>query len=265
MEFVPVPSLDEDSVRRRPEADGRGRRGGTATVAPRRRSFRGGAGLEIDLADPRRHDPLSPEVRAALPRQGLVNLFEARAVVLKLETLAADPAFRAAAEEWASRETRSCGAASCQTSPVACVGRRPALAAIALYPAQAELIRLLAAQSATLVAAPVAVEIGTPDAFRQRECFTALVSLTRSHSHRAVPFGDDPTLLRTALTRAASRLILFGDPGTLARRCQWNGAVEHLDEASGERERGRIAQLVAYLHGDGPHPTTFGLEESGRV
>ncbi len=79
------------------------------------------------------------------------------------------------------------------------------------------------------------------------------------------PVRRRPVAAGTALTRAASRLILFGDPGTLARRCQWNGAVEHLDEASGERERGRIAQLVAYLHGDGPHPTTFGLEESGRV
>ncbi len=41
--------------------------------------------------------------------------------------------------------------------------------------------------------------------------------------------------------------------------------MEHLDEASGERERGRVARLVAYLHGDGPDPSTFGIEESGRV
>ncbi len=261
VEFVPIPSLDEESERRRPEAEGRGRHGGTTTLAPRLRSVRGGAGLEVDLADPRRHDPLPPELRAALPRQGLVNLFEARAVVRKLETLAADPAFYAAAGAWANRKT--CASASCSTSP--CVGRRPALAVMALYPAQAELIRLLAAQSATLAAAPVVVEISTPDAFRQRECFTALISLTRSHSHRAVPFGGDPSLLASALTRAASRLVLFGDPGTLARRCQWNGAVEHLDEASGERERGRIAQLVAYLHGEGCEPAAFGIEESGRV
>ncbi len=280
VEFVPVPSLDEDAARRRPAPSslppragegGAGRRGGTATIAPRLRSSRGGAGLEVDLADPRRHDPLPPELRAALPRQGLVNLFEARAVVRTLDTLAADPAFRAAAEEWARRQARPCGAgagcgsASCQTSAIPCVGRRPAVAVLALYPAQAELIRLLAAQSATLAAAAVAVEIGMPDAFRQRECFAALISLTRSHSHRAVPFGGDPSLLATALTRAASRLILFGDAGTLARRCQWNGSVEHLDEASGERERGRIGRLVAYLHGDGPHPSTFGVAESGRA
>jgi hypothetical protein len=136
---------------------------------------------------------------------------------------------------------------------------------MALYPAQAELIRLLAAQSPTLTAAPLVVEVGTPDAFRQRECFTALIGLTRSHSHRAVPFGDDPSLLPTGLTRAASRVILFGDPGTMARRCQWNGAVDHLDETAGERERGLITRLMAYIHGHGPHPSAFGLDESGRL
>ena len=246
VEFVPVPALG-DEARSRPDAEGRARRGGTATAAPRLRSTRGGAGLEIDLADPRRLDPLSAELRAALPGRGLVNLFEARAVVRKLETLAADRAFRAEAAEWVGAT------------------RRPALAVLALYPSQAELIRLLMAQSPALVALPAAVEVATPDAFRHRECFAALVSLTRSHSHRAVPFGDDSTQLPTALTRAASRLVLFGDPGTLMRRCQWNGPLDHLDETAGERERGLIARIAAYLHGRGPHPSTFRLDESGGV
>jgi hypothetical protein len=272
VEFVAVPPLDDEGSRRRPDSEGRSRRGGAAVLAPRLRPSRGGAGLEIDLADPRRLDPLPAELRAALPRHGLVNLFEAQAVLRKLEALAADSAFRAAAAEWAHREAGGCGGpgtgctpASCRASAAACAGRRLAVAVMALYPSQAELIRLLAAQSRALAAAPVAVEIGTPDAFRQRECFTALISLTRSHSHRAVAFGGDPSLLPTALTRAAARLVLFGDVGTLARRCQWNGAVDHLDQATGECERGRIARLVAYLHGHGPHPSTFGLEESGRV
>ena len=246
VEFVPVPAL-EDEARSRHGAEGWSRRGGTATAAPRLRSTRGGAGLEIDLADPRRLDPLSAELRAALPGRGLVNLFEARAVVRKLETLAADPTFRAEAAEWVGATPR------------------PALVVLALYPSQAELIRLLMAQSPALVALPAAVEVATPDAFRHRECFAALVSLTRSHSHRAVPFGEDPALLPTALTRAASRLVLFGDPGTLMRRCQWNGPLDHLDETAGERERGLIARITAYLHGRGPHPSTFRLDESGGV
>jgi hypothetical protein len=271
VEFVPVPSLEGEPSRRRPEPEDRDRRGGTATV-PRLRPFRAGAGLESDLADPRPLDPLPDELRAALPCRGLVNLFEARAVVRKLENLVTDSEFCAAAEEWAAHvvpisdpSEAKCASASCHAPASSFVGRRPALAVMALYPAQAELIRLLAAQSPTLTAAPLVVEVGTPDAFRQRECFTALIGLTRSHSHRAVPFGDDPSLLPTGLTRAASRVILFGDPGTMARRCQWSGAVDHLDETAGERERGLIARLMAYLHGHGSHPSAFGLDESGRL
>ncbi len=210
------------------------------------------------MADPRPLDPLPAELRATLPRRGLVNLFEARAVVRKLENLLADPEFRAAAEEWAGRAADS--SARKETSQ-----RRIAVAVMALYPAQTELIRLLAAQSPALTASPLAVEVGTPDSFRQRECFTALIGLTRSHSHRAVPFGDDPALLPMALTRAVSNVVLFGDPGTMARRCQWNGAVDHLDETAGERERTLISRLMAYLHGHGPHPSTFRVDESGRL
>ena len=201
------------------------------------------------------------ELRAALPHRGLVNLFEARAIVRKLENLLADPEFRAAAEEWAGCFVSISDLPSSKWA----LDRRPAVAVMALYPAQVELVRLLAAQSPALTAAPLGIEVGTPDSFRQRECFAALIGLTRSHSHRAVPFGDDPALLSIGLTCAAGRVILFGDPGTMARRCQWNGAVDHLDETAGERERALISRLMAYLHGHGSHPSTFSLDESGRL
>jgi AAA domain len=272
VEFVPVPSLEGEPARRRPEPEGRDQRGGTATATPRARTFRAGAGLESDLADPRPLDPLPAELRAALPCRGLINWFEARAIVRKLENLVANSEFQAAAQAWAVQSVHlsdpirsKCASPSCSGPAPSLLDRRPALAVMALYPAQAELIRLLVAQSPALTAAPLVFEVGTPDLFRQRECFTALIGLTRSHSHRAVPFGDDPSLLPTGLTRAASRVILFGDPGTMARRCQWNGAVDHLDEAAGERERGLIARLMAYLHGHGTHPSTFSLDESGRL
>jgi len=88
-----------------------------------------------------------------------------------------------------------------------------------------------------------------------------LVSLTRSHTHRAVTFGDSPQTLALALTRARDRLLLFGDPGTLVRRSQWLGRLDHLDEAAAARERELIAQLVRYLQGHGPHPRAFHLRE----
>jgi superfamily I DNA and/or RNA helicase len=125
---------------------------------------------------------------------------------------------------------------------------------IALYAAQAELLRRLIERSAALAASGLSVEVGTPATFRQRECLAALVSLTRSHSHRAVTFGEGPHALALALTRAASRLQLFGDPGTLARRTQWGGPVDHLDEAAAARERALVSRLLAHLHGPAPHP-----------
>ena len=83
------------------------------------RASRGGAGLEIDLADLRRLDPLPPEVRAALPRQGLVNYLEAQAVVRRLEQWAQAPA-----------QIGANGKAA------------PSLLVVALYEAQAALLRL---------------------------------------------------------------------------------------------------------------------------
>ncbi len=115
---------------------------------------------------------------------------------------------------------------------------------MALYPAQAELITRLLQRVPALLASPVTVEVGPPAAFRHRECLAALVSLTRSHTHRAVPYGDGPHALALALTRAAERVILFGDPGTLARRSHWQGALDHLDDTAAERERSLAARIV---------------------
>jgi superfamily I DNA and/or RNA helicase len=130
---------------------------------------------------------------------------------------------------------------------------------MALYAAQVELIRQLVQQSPTLAGAPLAVDL--PTAFRERECGVVLLSLTRSHAHRAVPFGDDPQLLTLALTRARCRLVLFGDPGTLARRSQWEGPLDHLDEADAARERDLAGRLVAYLNGQGAHARAFRVRE----
>jgi hypothetical protein len=242
VEFVPVPPLPPDNEpRRRGESDSRRRRGGTAT-APRLKANRGGAGLETELAEARRPDLLPAELRGALPAKGLVNYLEARAVVQELEALAADAGFRAEAEAW---RQAACGRDV----------SGPAVAVMALYPSQVELIRQLAARAPALAAAPLAVEFGTPDLFRHRECLAALVSLTRSHAHRPVSFGEGPRTLALALTRARARLLLFGDPGTLVRRGQCAEPVDHLDPAASARERGLVADLVARLQ-DGAAPGT---------
>jgi hypothetical protein len=279
VEFVAVPSLASLENRHRAEPDtpwsghdspsGHGHGQTALSVrAPRLRAVKGGAGLEVDLADHRPIEHLPADVRAVLPRQGLVNYLEARAVVRRLEALANDAAFRSACASWARRRAwpseHGCASLSSNCDcPLPDGG--PAVAVMALYPAQVELLRHLIRQTPALAEGPFPVEIGTPSAFHQRECLLALVSLTRSHTHRAVSYGEHPHVLAQALTRAASGLVLFGDPGTLARRSQWHGPLDHLDEAAAQHEATLVTQLVHYLQGHGRHPAAFHLHESSGV
>lgn len=205
---------------------------------------KGGAGLELDLTDKRHRDRLPSELRGDLPDAGLVNFLEAQAVVKKLQSLASDPIVAAAVAASSQRQRP-----------------RPLVAVAALYPAQAELIRRLVRDCPKLQSTGFDLEIGVPSAFRQREALVLLVSLTRSHSHRAVSYGDSPDALTLALTRVRAKLILFGDPGTMSRRVQWDDVVDHLDPGLASRERNLIGQLVQYLDGQGPHQRVFHLYE----
>jgi hypothetical protein len=257
VEFVAVPAATEPAHRgeaRRGEAEGRRGGGGTATLTSRPRSLRGGAGLEVDLADVaapeqrggavRRTDLLPGDLRPLLPARGLVNYLEAQAIVSALEGLVSDPAFQEASATWQQCQAAVCHAAAGSCEPAATA---PSIAVLCLFPAQAELLGLLVRRSARLSASSVPIEVGLPGRLAQRDCLVALVGLTRSHTHRAVPFSDTPETLVLALTRAVSRLVLFGDPGTLVRRSQWHGALDHLDETSGSLEQGLIARLLGEL------------------
>ena len=64
-----------------------------------------------------------------------------------------------------------------------------------------------------------------------------------------------------ALARGRERLILVGDPGTLARRAQWDGPLDHLDAAAARRERDLVGHLLGYLHGRGRHARAVRLLE----
>jgi len=249
LELVPVPAVPAGESRRR-GPDGRGR------------GPRGGAGFELDLSDGAHSEHLPGPLRAVLPRRGLVNYFEAQAVVQALETLAADTAFRADAAAWQARLP----------------GTDPALAVTALYPAQVLLLQHLLGQSPALAQiglvrtgegryrlpageALLTLWVDVPEALRQRDCLALLLGLTRSHTHRAVTLGDDPSWLPLALTRASGRLVLFGDVGTLARRTQWSGPLDHLDEAAAARERELVAHLLRHAHGRSSPPVCAGAVE----
>ncbi|GIW81170.1 MAG: hypothetical protein KatS3mg105_2977 [Gemmatales bacterium] len=189
-------------------------------------------GLELELSDHRLRNRLPASIRSLLPRHGIVNYLEAKAIVDTLEQLVKEP------EE-------------------GCIG------VIALYEAQADLIRKLVEQSSVLQGSHRQIHIGVPAEFQQCECHLVLVSLTRSHTDRAVSYGDSPRMLSLALTRARSRLILFGDPATLVRRSQWQGPLDHLDETAALTERQLISHLVRYLEGAGPHQSLFQLRTGG--
>lgn len=220
-EFVPVPPVEAER-----------RRGRERPEPPR-----SGAGLELDLADARHRDRLPAELRPSLPARGLVNYLEAQAVVRKLAALAADPALRRVSID------------------------NPAVVVLALSPAQAELIRQLARQAPALADGTFVYRVETPAALRQGEAAVVLVSLTRSHTHRAVPYGDGPHALVQALTRARDRLIVFGDIGTLTRRGHWEGPLDHLDEAAAERERELAAKLARWAHAPSRPPRPLQLCE----
>jgi hypothetical protein len=172
----------------------------------------GGAGYEIDLADPRQRAALPADL-ADLPAAGYVNVPEAQALVRYLEPLA--------------------GSGVVVTSP---------------FPAQVAVLRTLLARSGRLAG----IRVLGPGEAAPAECDLLAVSLTRSHVARAVPFGDAPAVLAGLVGRARRTVLFAGDPGTLARRLQWEGPVDHLDAAEAARERAWVAALADCPRVTGP-------------
>jgi hypothetical protein len=98
------------------------------------------------------------------------------------------------------------------------------------------------------------MEVALPSRLHQWECDVAFLSLTRSHAHRCVAFGEDARELPLALTRACTRLFIFGDPGSLGKRANWSGPLDHLDAHSAHQEQLRLTRLLAHWqhHASGP-------------
>jgi hypothetical protein len=183
---------------------------------------REGAGLELDLAAPRHLDRLPVGLRQGLPGRGFVNYLEAQALIRRLET-------------WLSQRSAD----------------SPRVAVMALYEGQVALLRRLIEQSEILRAGNFPLEVALPSRLHQRECDVVFLSLTRSHAHRCVAFGEDLSDLPLALTRARGRLLVFGDPGSLCKRTNWHGPLEHLDAQSAHQERMRLVRLLAFLQKSG--------------
>ena len=224
LEFVAVPALKEPG-RAEPT-------GGAHRLRP--------AGIELDLSEPKNRDRLPAELRVGLPTQGIVNLQEAQTIVRKL--------------------------IDCERAGLlpAVVPGAVSVFVIALYEAQAELIRRLLRNSPSLASRAEAIEVGVPQAFAHRDAAWVFISLTRSHTHRSTAFGAGPKELLLALTRAREKMCLFGDVGALARRAHWEGTVERLDEMQTLQERGLIRTLLAFfLQAAHSRTAVVGSEGSG--
>jgi hypothetical protein len=185
---------------------------------------REGAGLELDLSASRQGDRLPAGLRPGLPARGVVNYLEAQALVRRVET-------------WMQKESAGAGVR---------------VGLLALYASQVELLRRLVEQSEILRARTFALEIALPSRLHQWECNVAFLSLMRSHAHRCVAFGEDARELPLALTRARTRLFVFGDPGSLCKRASWRGPLDHLDARSAHQEQVHLARLLAHVQHHAP-------------
>jgi hypothetical protein len=216
VEFIPVPALANEPLARR--------RGDVGLNGQQRRlpPLRGGAGFDIDLSDPRQRDRLPADLLPILPPRGFVNLPEAEAIVRLVDNLIAD-------------------------LPGSPADRPASIAVLALFEAQAALIRHL-----LNTVCPVPLHIASATEFRQCEADLVVISLTRSHGHRAVTYGDELTSFPIAVTRARQRLVLVGDPGTLSRRTHWDGPLDHLHADAARCERDWVEAFVRLLQGSGP-------------
>lgn len=180
---------------------------------------REGAGLELDLSASRHVDRLPVGLRQGLPPRGFVNYLEAQALIRRLEM-------------FVQKDVN---------------GQPCRVAVLALYEGQVELLRRLVAQSEILRGRSFPLEVALPSRLCQRECDVVFLSLTRSHGHRAVAFGDDVRELPLALTRARARLFVFGDPGSLCKRLSWHGPLDNLDAHAAHQELVRLSRLVPFL------------------
>lgn len=215
--------------------------------SPRPRLPRG-AGLELDLSD-RQHLPEPPrlpsDVLSLLPSEGIVNLSEVEAIIDYLTHILSDP-------NVTDRMDRKGGVGVVVLTPSS---------------AQATLLRAMIAKTPLSANHAGRMEIATPEGFRHRESLIAIISMTRSHASRAVPFAVEPEHLAEMLTRGAEEVVIFADPGALGRRAAWFGSLEFQSEKDGLREQNLLRRLCAcwpeVLPADEPLPRPTRSRETG--
>ena len=80
--------------------------------------------------------------------------------------------------------------------------------------------------------------------FHEREADVVLLSLVRSGDQRPLPYAEHEHEWRTALTRARSQLLVFGDTGALERRSQFQGPLGRQTDTLASLERTIAVRLL---------------------
>lgn len=104
---------------------------------------------------------------------------------------------------------------------------------IAPYKAQVEVIRELINQDATFDEVRENISVNSVDAFQGQERDVIYISLTRSNDKNEIGFLKEYRRMNVAMTRAKTKLVIFGDSGTLGKDSFYNAVVDYAQEIGG--------------------------------
>jgi superfamily I DNA and/or RNA helicase len=106
---------------------------------------------------------------------------------------------------------------------------------IAPYKAQIQLLSELVLQAPELDAIRELISVNTVDAFQGQERDVVYISLTRSNEQNEIGFLKEYRRMNVALTRAKSKLVVFGDSATLGKDSFYNAVLDYVQETGGYR------------------------------
>ena len=104
---------------------------------------------------------------------------------------------------------------------------------IAPYKAQVEVIRELIKDNPAFDEVRDDISINSVDAFQGQERDVIYISLTRSNDKNEIGFLKEYRRMNVAMTRAKTKLVIFGDSGTLGKDSFYNAVLDYAQKVGG--------------------------------
>lgn len=104
---------------------------------------------------------------------------------------------------------------------------------IAPYKAQVEVIRELIKDNPAFDEVRDNISINSVDAFQGQERDVIYISLTRSNDKNEIGFLKEYRRMNVAMTRAKTKLVIFGDSGTLGKDNFYNAVLDYAQKVGG--------------------------------